>query len=117
MSNKLNLVLTGDLSETINSITWEGSEQLEQVISINSNSAEKTIDLTAVSDIKLIYIYSNDGFFNTKITIDTNIITFNNDFFILTPSSTFLSTIDSLKISTVSTTNISVYINVYGETV
>lgn len=115
MSNKLNLVLTGDLSETINSITWEGSEQLEQVIVINSGDGQKTIDLTSVSNIKLIYIYSNDDNFSAEFTVDTDAITFENDFLILTPTSTFLSTVDSLKISTTSTSNISVYINIYGE--
>jgi hypothetical protein len=115
MSNKLNMVLTGDLSETINSINWTGSEQLEQVITINSGDGQKTIDLTTVNNIKLIYIFSNDDNFSIEITIGSDAITFENDFFINTPSAVFLATITSFKISTTSTSDISVYINLYGE--
>ena len=116
MASKFTLSLTGsDIKQSTRTISWSSDEQSENVYKINDVDSALVIDLAGVDDLNLIYISSEDGNFIVKTTIGTNIISEETNLYIATLTSDYVATIDSFELSTSSTTDINIEVNLYGE--
>jgi|WetSurMetagenome_2_1015567.scaffolds.fasta_scaffold579591_2 hypothetical protein len=116
-SPQMNVRLIGEeLITTFNeTITWTPVSKLENTLVINSGSGSKTVDLTNISNLRLITFFG-DGNYQITITVGYDVLTFESrDFFIFSPTTTYGPTITSIAISTTSSSNVSVEIRCYGE--
>jgi hypothetical protein len=118
LSNKLQINLTGvDIRESLNNIVWETTgESVEKVLKLKASDNKITLDIS-VSNIKVIYLYSDDTFsleITTVSGITTSVATVETSYFLITPSTEFADTITSIKISTASTSDIIVNFGLYG---
>ena len=107
--------ITG-LDET-NTFTLEN--KVETSYTIVDTDGNKTLDFSNIENMKSI-IFDGSGIFDVTITVGggANIISFPCDGsipMVLPVTQTFMSTVDSITISTTSTTDVQVSVRAYGE--
>lgn len=113
------LRLTGEENvQSLNeSVSWTPGDKMESTIILNSTDGAKTIDYSLVSSVRTM-IFSGNGNFTVTFTVGsspTDVIAFETrDLFVLSPSAAFVATINSITISTTSTTDITIEARIYG---
>ena len=116
---EFNVVGDGYVTKTNKKILWTPASQNEIVLNIDDLDGEKIIDLSNIDNLKIIMLLSN-SVFNIKITmVDTNVITFTTDNFVLTPDSNFITNLSEIAISTTGVVDSKqqIKVNLYGEEV
>ena len=114
----LKLSLTGDKEVTVidDTRTFVLGTKLEQKFFLSSTSIPQLIDLSDLSNIKEIIVRCTNGkTFILTITIDSSSFPIVGDLFVLSyPSTAFLSSIDSITLSTTETTAHAISVTVLG---
>ena len=112
---KLKINLTGDdVNVFTKAITWVKGEQVEKTINLIDTDGLKSVSYSDIDNVKAIIFQSDSQF---KIATTANAITSEvivDGIFVLTPESTYWSTITDISISTDSITAISVNYRIYG---
>jgi hypothetical protein len=119
-------IISGDNVTAFNkNIQFTLAEKLENVLYLKSSDGNVEIDYSKINNIQSILFYSTSTFtINISIDIGTvetpNIVivpieTTGN--FRLDPTTALIGKISSITISTASTTDITIYVNVYGKVV
>ena len=103
------------LTEMEREVSWQTGEKSEFTYSIIDTDAAITIDPALIDNLKFI-LFSGTGDFTVNITAGGQTIAFKiQDFFLFSPTATFLATITAITLETDSTTTISVDVRIYGE--
>ena len=98
-------------------------EKVENILYVKSTDGDVSIDFSRISNLASFNFYSADTFY-LKLTVDIGTVEVPNEveipfqvsgMFRLDPYTDFLSKIKAIKISTDSTTDITVDIRIYGE--
>lgn len=90
------------------------SEKLEASRMIKSTDGEVILDYSFIDTVKTIYLYST-GTYKITLTVGSTILPIEvTGAFRLDPTTTFRNSINSVSISTSSTTDILVDIRIYG---
>jgi hypothetical protein len=115
--------LTGDnITNADRSTSFTLGEKLENIYYLKASDVALTIDISKINNLKSMLFYSVSNF-TLSITIDIGttetpnvvIIPFTTTGnFRLDPDSTFISKVSSISLSTISTTDITIYVNIYG---
>ena len=113
---KLSILVNGEGSVTklTKEISWTPMSQKEMVYYIKDTDSAIPISFSDIDALKILMILAEDNVTITITMIDTNVVTLVTDNFVITPDSTWLALVDTITVSTTSTTNIKVNINVYG---
>ena len=99
-----------------NTIQWTLQEKLEEKIVINSADDPVTINYSRVENVKIIS-FSSASEFIVELTISGNVVEFKGTYFTFSCDllGEFISNLSLIRISTDSTTDITINSNVYGE--
>ena len=110
----INLSGNGAVKQLNRTITWSPDTQIENVIKLRSTDGQKTIDISSIDTVKLMIFSCESASFILEFTVDTNVIQHETDLFVLTPTDSFIQTVDSIKLSTSSTSDIEVNVQIFG---
>lgn len=118
--------LTGDnITVADRSTSFTLGEKLENIYYLKSADGTLSIDISKINNLKSMLFYSLANF-TISITVDIGTVETPNVVvvpitttgnFRLDPDAAFLAKISAISISTVSTTDITVYVNVYGASI
>jgi hypothetical protein len=100
--------------------TWTLSNKSEKIYTLSVSDGSQTLDLSNVPNIKLLIFYSETDFictFNQNDSVSESIpfVIDGGIPFILGTTEDFIASLDSIQISTTSTTEQDIFVNVYGE--
>ena len=103
------------------SVAWTLENKIEKTYSLSSSDGQTTLDLSNVENIVSL-IFTGTGNYKVEFSIGsgTNIIDFtvsSTHPFVFPTTQTFIDTLDSIKISTDSTSDITISVRVFGESV
>jgi hypothetical protein len=113
---KLNIKISGaNLVKGVDMNTlWTPEEQIEKVINITASTSPVDVPFSDIDNIKEIFIYSDSVF---TVTLNDGVAT--HDIictkFLIEPDSTYITSLTSIQVSTVSTEEQAIYMNIYGE--
>lgn len=119
-------VISGDnITGFDKSTTFTLAEKLENIYYIKSTDGNLVVDFSKINNVKSILFYSTSSF-TLNLTIDIGTTETPNEVvvpltltgnFRLDPDSALLAKIKALSIATISTTDITIYVNIYGATI
>jgi len=116
-------IFSGDgITSSTRNFQFTLGEKIENVLYVKSTDGDVSIDFSRISNLASFNFYSADTFY-LKLTVDIGTVETPNEveipfqvsgMFRLDPYTNFLSKIKAVKISTDSTTDITVDIRIYG---
>ena len=122
-SPTIRTTISGDnISAFDKSTTFTLAEKLENIYYVKASDGNLAIDFSKINNVKSILLYSTSNF-TLNATIDIGTAETPNEVVIpftvtgnfrLDPDSAFLAKLKSISIATISTTDITVYVNIYG---
>jgi len=114
-------ILGDNVTSSDRTTTFTLGEKLENVFYIKQADGNLSVDISKIDNLQTLIFYSTSIFIlNLSVDIGSgtpNVVTIpiSTTNFRLDPATIFASKITSISISTVSTSNITVYINIYGK--
>jgi hypothetical protein len=113
---KLQLRILDDLTFKLNEeFTWTKNEEIEQTVKLGAADGEYSIDLSAISDIKFIVVYST-GPCTVNITKDyISTATAIETLFCYEPSELDRGLITTIGITALNSTPVDVTVKIFGE--
>lgn len=95
--------------------SWNHGEQVEKIIAINSGSGNYNILslINTIDNIEQLLIYS-DNIFVINMTTATNSLNIETKLYLLQPTANFISSLTDSYINTAVTTDINIYLRIYG---
>lgn len=119
-------IITGDnITGFDKSTTFTLAEKLENIYYVKASDGNLVIDFSKINNVKSMLFYSTSNF-TLNLTIDIGTVETPDEVVIpltltgnfrLDPDSALLAKIKTISIATISTTDITVYVNIYGATV
>lgn len=113
----VNIEGEGTVTKWTKNLSWTAKSQKELVYCISSTEGLITIPLDDIENLKVFTISAPESITIKFTMVSTDVIEFNTDTFILTPDSSWLSTVSKIEISTSSTEDIKIAVNLYGQKV
>lgn len=110
-------VITGDEMSTRDiSETFTLAEKLEAQYILDSEDSAVTIDSSFIDNVKTILFNSTGTYIVTVTMLDVNVVPFEvSGVFKFNPTAAFRALIDTISVSTNSTTSTTVNVAIYGE--
>lgn len=119
-------IISGDnITGFDKSTTFALAEKLENIYYVKALDGNLVIDFSKINNVKSMLFYSTSNF-TLNLTVDIGTVEVPNEIvvpltitgnFRLDPDSALLAKIKAISIATISTTDITVYVNIYGATV
>lgn len=109
--------LTGEENVSVinESVSWTPKDKYEASYVMKTGDTAKTIDYSGVETVRTM-IFIGTGAFKVAITASGSTVTHETqDVFILSPSAAFRAAITAIAISTLSATDITIQVRIYGE--
>jgi len=104
------------VTNVTSTIQWTLQEKLEEALYIKDTDSWITVNFSRVENIKMMSFSSSDEF-KLELTISGNAVELEGRYFTFSVDAAgdFISNLSLIRISTDSTTDITIYANIYGE--